>query len=343
MSQKKKKALGRGMSDLVEGSFSSIVEPVPEGKAAPPVMQPRGAPAEPPVLQPRRIEIAAPATIPSPVATPPIVPFDVISISSGKGGTGKSVLTSNLGVLMGSTTRAAVLDADLGLANIHILYNLMPAYNVSHVIAGRKTLQEILLRGPRGVNVIPGGSGIPELASLTDTMFSSLIREISALDRLIDLLLIDTPSGIDKKSLIFLLASDQVLVVTTEDVTALTDAYAIIKTIWGHRPTAAVSLVVNQARTQADGMEAFHKVAHVARKFLGRELALAGVVPFDENVERSVAERVPVVISHPTSPAARAIIALAGRLGVFHGRSPRAGLPFAARFKGILSAQPGGA
>ena len=315
------------------------VTPVAPSASNPPIGAPapvsKAAPAHPPVAQPARRDAAAErAGLPGAVIAGA---FDVVSISSGKGGTGKSVVASNLGVLLAGQSRVTILDADLGLANIHILYNLMPAHNVSHVIAGGKSLDEIVLRGPRGVSVIPGGSGIPEMASLTGAMFGTLVKEIATLDRSTDLLLIDTPGGIDKQSLMFLLASDQVLVVTTGDITALTDAYAIIKTVLAHKPPAAVVLVVNQARSQAEGMEAFHKVAHVARKFLGRELALGGVIPFDENVERSVAERTPIVISHPDSPASRAMAALAVRVRAFHGRAPRAGMPFSIRLQGLLA------
>lgn len=312
MSGRRKRALGRGMADLVEGSFSSIVEP-------PPAVAPR------PVL---------PAAEP---AAPPR-PFEVVGVSSGKGGTGKSVLASNLGAILAATTRVTILDADLGLANIHILYNLMPRFNASHVISGERRLDEVLIRGPRGVSVIPGGSGIPELANLSAARFGALVDGIGSLDRSTDLLIIDTPSGIDRQSLLFLLASDHVLVVTTDDITAMTDAYAVIKAIYTRRPDASAALVVNQAGSEAGGLETYQKIAHVTRKFLGRELALGGIIPFDEDVERSVAERVPVAISHPDCPAARAMASIASRLGALSAGLSRPRQPFAARLRGLLSA-----
>ncbi len=370
MPPKRKKALGRGMAQLVDGSFSSIVEPASgreqqHAPATPPVEQPAAArddgapapapgaaapqpaPARPPAAPQRPAPPPAPAKA-SPSPSPPSPgaaqtaarAFDVVSVSSGKGGTGKSILTTNLGVLLAADTRTTILDADLGLANVHILYNLMPRYNASHVISGEKQLEEIMMKGPRGVNVIPGGSGIPELATLTEMMFGSLVEGMASLDQSTDLLLVDTPSGIDPQSLVFLLASDQVLVVTTEDITAMTDAYAVIKTVLTRRPNATVALVVNQARSYPDGMETFQKVAHVARKFLGRELGLGGIIPFDETIERSVAERVPVCVGHPASPAARAIVSIAGRVSAFHTKSPRTGPPFTARLKGLLSGPP---
>lgn len=358
MSQKRKKVLGRGMAELVDGSFSSIIDPdgpkqaapkapeaAPDARAASPSQHATPSPGPAPssaVHETGRAMTAAPVpdASPSAAAVAPAAArlFDVISITSGKGGTGKSILTSNLAVLLAQATRVTILDADLGLANIHILFNLMPRYNASHVITGEKTLDEVMIRGPRGVSIIPGGSGIPELANLTDFRFGALVSGIASLHRTTDLLLIDTPSGIDPQSLTFLLASDQVIVVTTEDVTAMTDAYAVIKTVMTRRPDSTVVVVVNQARSHTDGLETFRKISHVARKFIGSEPALGGVIPYDEKVERSVAERVPVTLSYPASLASRAMASIAGKIGTFHSRSPRMGQPFAARLKWLRSA-----
>ncbi|HEY3175464.1 MAG TPA: MinD/ParA family protein [Candidatus Polarisedimenticolia bacterium] len=312
MSGRKKRALGRGMADLVEGSFSSIVEP----------------PA--PAMTARAVH---PAAEPASAARP----FDVVSVSSGKGGTGKSVLACNLGAILAATTRVTILDADLGLANIHILYNMTPRYNASHLISGERRVEEVLVRGPRGVNVIPGGSGIPDLTNLSAARFGALVDGIASLDRVTDLLIIDTPSGIDRQSLLFLLASDHVLVVTTGDVTSMTDAYAVIKAIFARRPDASALLVVNQAGSEASGLETYRKVAHVTRKFLSRELELGGIIPFDERVESSIAERVPVALSHPDSPAARAMISIAARLGPRAAAPSSSRQPFATRLRVLLS------
>ena len=365
MSSRQRRKLGRGMSQLVEGSLRSIVQstspiappPLPATPQARP-SQPAASPAAhtapaPPIAAPPK---AGPPKAAPPKAGPPkagthrrdtafpgdgrVRPVHVVGISSGKGGTGKSIIASNLAVALAPSLRVTVLDADLGLANIHILYNLLPEYNASHVIAGEKRLDEILLHGPRGVRVIPGGSGIPELATLSDMMFGSLADGIASLEGSTDLLLIDAPSGLDRQGLTFLLSCDQLLVVTTEDVTAMTDAYAVVKTVLTRQPGAMVAIVVNQARSYAEGMETFQRIAHVARKFLGHELALGGIVPFDERVERSVADREPVSIGHPESPAARALASLAGRVSTFRQRVGPAPTPFNARLKGLLRSMP---
>jgi flagellar biosynthesis protein FlhG len=342
---RKRKVLGRGMSQLVDGSLSSIVE---SANSAPPSRRTkRGRPAsrkQSAQALPKRQPQPTKGTPRPALATAPRIshPLNVVSISSGKGGTGKSILTSNLAVLLAAENRVTILDADLGLANIHILYNLMPRYNASHVISGEKTLEEVLVEGPRGVHIIPGGSGVPELANLSDMMFGSFADGIASLEETSDLLLIDAPGGIDRQALTFLLASDQVLVVTTEDITAMTDAYAVVKTLLTRRPGAHVVIVVNLARSYAEGMETFQKVAQVVRRFLGRELALGGIIPLDETVEQSVAERVPVTISHPASPAARAIVSIAGRVATFHERSRPTSTSFITRLKELLRAAPAG-
>lgn len=348
MAARRKRALGRGMADLVEGSFSSIVDPASARmRAVPPrPMQSHDAAAE--TAPPATLSASTPLSAPPPRSQsyqasgpseiPIAVPFsEVVCVSSGKGGTGKSVLASNLAVALAATSRVMIMDADLALANLHILFNLTPRYNAAHLISRERTIDEIILRGPRNVGVIPGGSGIPELATLSEPMLRALINGIATLERSVDTLLIDMPGGLDRQSLLFLLSADRVMVVTTDDSTAMTDAYAVIKTIFTQRPQACVALIVNRARSQESGLETYQKVAHVTRKFLGRELALAGIVPHDEMVERSVAERIPVVIGHPESPAARAITMIGARLEVSPS-SASGRQSFSARFRALVAA-----
>lgn len=352
MAARRKRALGRGMADLVEGSFSSIVDPATARmRSVPPrPMEARAASPEP-ATAPAPAERALPHETPRPQSQPqssaqpgpPRLPVaeplvEVVCVASGKGGTGKSVLAGNLGVALAATSRVTILDADLALANIHILFNLTPRYNAAHLISRQRTMDEILLKGPRDVGVIPGGSGVPELASLTEPMLRALMSGIATLESSVDTLIIDMPGGLDRQSLFFLLAADRVLVVTTDDITAMTDAYAVIKTIFSQRPQACLALIVNRARSQESGLETYQKVAHVTRKFLGRELALAGIVPYDEMVERSVAERVPVVIGHPECPSARAITMIGARLEVSPS-SVSGRQAFSARFNALVAAR----
>lgn len=311
----RRKALGRGLEELVHASFSSIVE----------ASHPPASPAAAPLVSASQEGQTAPAG-----------PLQVAAVTSGKGGTGKSFLTSNLGVLLSGSSSAMVLDADFGLANMHLLYDLSPGRTAAHLVTGEAALDDVILQGPHGVRLIPGGSGVPELASMEPARLAALAGALSGLDALGGWLLVDTPSGIDRQSLMFLLAADQVLVVTTEDITALTDAYAVIKTVLSHRPAATIVVVMNQARTYDGGLEAFQRLAHVVRRFLGRELTMGGIVPEDDAVARSVSSRVPVALGEPGAPASRALASLARKLPTFPAPGPRQVEPFPARLLRVL-------
>jgi len=311
----RRRALGRGLDDLSHSSFTSLVEDLPmTGRAGDAVAE---AHADAPMP-------ASPATL------------HVAAVTSGKGGTGKSVLASNLGVLLSSPGPCTILDADLCLANIHLMYGLSPSRTAAHLVSGEVSLEDALLEGPGGVRVIAGGSGIPEMAGLNAGRLKTLALALAPLERSGGWLVVDMPAGLDRQSLLFLLAADQVLVVTTEDITALTDAYAVIKTLLSHQPDANLSLVVNQARTHEGALEAYHRIAHVCRRFLGRDIGLAGIVPADPAVERSVASRRPLVLSDPHAAAARAIAAVARQMPASAGAGPRTDGGFSSRFARLV-------
>jgi flagellar biosynthesis protein FlhG len=209
-------------------------------------------------------------------------------------------------------------------------------------VDGQASLDQALLDGPGGVRLLAGGSGIPELAALPARSLRALARALAPLERAGGWLVVDMPAGLDRQSLLFLLAADQVLVVTTEDITALTDAYAVIKTLHAQQSAAAISLVVNQAHTHEGALEAYHRVAHVCRRFLGREIGLAGIVPWDPAVARSVASRRPVVLSEPHAASARAFVALARQLPERSLAGGAAG-GFPSRLARLADAPPAGA
>jgi len=251
----------------------------------------------------------------------------VFAVASGKGGTGKSLIAVNLAVAMAEGSRVCLIDADFGLGNAHILLGVLPRWNVSHLIHGERTLDEILVEGPRGVRLLPGASGVPEMASLDDATLDGLASTLDPLLDRFDAVLLDCPAGLTRQSLVMLYASDVVIVVTTDDLTSMTDAYALIKTLVTHRPDLVVGILVNDARSPSEGAETYRRICHVSRKFLGRDLLSLGTIPGDAQLERSVMERRPAVVGHPRSPAARAIEELALRLVSLQRREPAAGFP----------------
>jgi len=320
---KRKRTLGRGMGDLIGDSLEKLVRgeaeagagknPAAELPASPSTtITPTALPATPPVAAIRPAGVhAVPPRRPS---TEGAATAYVVAVASGKGGTGKSLIAVNLAVALAESQRVGLIDLDLGLANAHILLGLLPRFDVSHLLRGERTLDDVLLTGPRGVMVLPGASGIPEMAGLDDPSLGVLASAISPLMARSDIVLLDCPAGLSRQSILFLHGADLVLVVTTEDLTSMTDAYALIKTLVTHRPQASVGLLVNDARSAMDGADTYRKISHVARKFLGREILSMGTIPRDVYLERSVRERRPVVLAHPTAPSSRAIFELTGRL-----------------------------
>jgi flagellar biosynthesis protein FlhG len=240
---------------------------------------------------------------------------NVIAITSGKGGVGKSNVAVNLAIQFSSVGRDVVLlDADLGLANADVLCNVELPYNLSHVIARKKELSDVLYKAPGGFRLIGGASGLARMADLTDFDRQRLVDALVALEQQTDIILIDTGAGISPNVLAFTRAADHVLVVTTPEPTAITDAYAVIKVISRDGTDRRISLLVNQTRSIAEAKVVYERIAKVARQFLGVGVLDAGHMPADENVPLAVRKRTPFVMVSPRAAASHAIAQLAMRL-----------------------------
>jgi flagellar biosynthesis protein FlhG len=239
----------------------------------------------------------------------------VIAVTSGKGGVGKSNVSVNLAVKFASCGKEVVLlDADLGLANADVLCNVELPTNLAHVIARRKTLMEVMVRAPGGFGLIGGASGLARMADLTDYDRQRVIDSLADLEDQTDLILVDTGAGISPNVLTFTNAADHVLVVTTPEPTAITDAYAVIKVVCKGRPDLPISLLVNQARTAQEGKVVYERIAAVARQFLSVRVLDAGHVTSDPQVPAAVRRRIPFLLAAPDCPAAQCICAVASRL-----------------------------
>lgn len=241
----------------------------------------------------------------------------VIAVTSGKGGVGKSSLTVNLGIVLTEAgRRVGILDADLGLANVDILLGLSPAHNLTHVLFGQRTLSEIATYGHGGLVLYPGGSGVTELADLSQWRLERFLRAIAELDDQLDTLLIDTGAGIARGVVSFLHAADELVVVTTPEPTAIADAYAVVKSVALRKETATIHLVVNMARSSGEAHSVWRSMNAILRQFLSRpvQLELLGHIPSDPSVGRSVLEQVPFVLSHPKASASLAVRDIAVRL-----------------------------
>ncbi|WP_158770731.1 MULTISPECIES: MinD/ParA family protein [unclassified Paraglaciecola] len=236
----------------------------------------------------------------------------VIAVTGGKGGVGKTNVTLNTAISMAQQgKRVMVLDADLGLANVDVLLGLRVVKNLSHVLSGECTLDEVLVEGPYGIKIAPATSGSQSMTELTPTEHAGLIRAFSELRSQIDVLIVDTAAGISDMVLSFSRAAQDILVVVCDEPTSLTDAYALIKILNKEHGVFRFKIVANMVRNMREGQELFNKLTKVTNRFLDVALELVATIPFDENIRKSVRKQKAIVEAYPTSPAAIAINKLA--------------------------------
>lgn len=239
-------------------------------------------------------------------------PVRVMAVTSGKGGVGKTNLSVNIGIaLCEMGRRVALLDADMGLANVDILLGMYPEYNLSHVLKGEKSLTEIMLEGPAGIKIIPASSGMQNMSDMTTVQQAAIIHAFSDIDRDTDILIVDTAAGISASVVNFARACQEVLVVVCDEPTSLTDAYAFIKLLNRDYGLVNFNIVANMVPTPQQGRSLFGKLTKVTDKYLDVALNYLGAVPYDEYLRKSVQKQTPVVKAFPQSKAALAIKGLA--------------------------------
>ncbi len=231
-----------------------------------------------------------------------------ITVTSGKGGVGKTNLAINLAIAGAATGKnILVFDADLGLANIDLLLNVRTPYNLSHVIRGERCLLETIVQAPGNIQIVPGVSGLSEMADLSDDQRDALIRNLEQLESAADVILIDTGAGISKNVINFALASDETLVVSSPEPTSITDAYATIKTLALHGDHGPIRLVVNMATDAAEGERVLEQIVRVCQDFLGVYVEKAGWVLADPTVGTAVRRRSPFLLEYPHCAASTSL------------------------------------
>lgn len=235
-----------------------------------------------------------------------------LAITSGKGGVGKTNIAVNLSICLAARgIRVTLVDADMGLANADLLMNVQPRYTLSHVLSGVRSLDEISEVGPGGIRFIPGASGVHEIAALSEFERQVLIAQLQKLETSTDIMVFDCGAGISRNVISFALAADRVLIVTTPEPTALTDAYATIKALHREGCRARMCLFVNMAGSRTVARATYERIAGVARRFLNYSLADYGYLLHDSAVELAVQARCPFVIRYPGSNASAGIAAMA--------------------------------
>ena len=260
----------------------------------------------------------------------------VITVTSGKGGVGKTSFVVNLAIVLSRLgKKVTVMDADLGLANVDVMLGLVPLHTLHDVVQGRKTLEEILITGPEGIKIIAGANGLAELANLTEKQRGHLVNSLLYLEEASDVLLIDTSAGLSPSVLSFIFAADELVVITTPDPTAITDAYGIVKVVASEQPQPKIKLVVNLVNSESEGRAIAERFAEVSRKFLQLELQFLGIISNDQHVVRAVRQQLPFVISFPRAKAAQDVQAIAHALLALPVEAPRGIRGFLARLAAL--------
>jgi flagellar biosynthesis protein FlhG len=236
-------------------------------------------------------------------------------VSSGKGGVGKSTISLNLSYCLAQQHhRILLLDADMGMGNIDIMLGIRPQYNLYHVVNGYKSIEEIIIPVTSGLDVIPGGSGIPELANMSNRELDGLFRELGKLEGQYDYMIIDTGAGISNQVLRFLLAADEVIIVTTPEPTSFTDAYGLIKSIHSYQYGNQIDLILNRVRSHSQGVALADKMGKISRQFLEREICFLGSICRDLHVEDYICNHQVIMAVAPNNPTARSIQVIARKL-----------------------------
>lgn len=230
----------------------------------------------------------------------------IITVTSGKGGVGKTNLSVNFALAMAARGKSVLLfDADMGLANVDVMLGMIPQYTLLNVLNGQKSLSEIILEGPGGIKLVASGSGgVQELADLNESQRVKFLDALMELQNQSDIILIDTGAGLHRNVLAFVIAAEEVVIVTTPEPTALMDAYGMIKILYREKGNPVINIVVNMAGNQTEADEAGKKLVILSKRFLGLDIEYLGFVPRDPSMLKAVREQKPVLLSAPLCPAA---------------------------------------
>jgi len=247
-------------------------------------------------------------------------PVKVLTVTGGKGGVGKTNICANLAIALSRLgRRVMLLDADLGMANVDTLLGIQPLHSLADVVRGQCALQEVIVTGPAGVRIVPGASGLSDLANMNAVQHAGIVNAFSELTEDLDTLLVDTAAGISDSVLRFCEAGNEVLVVVCDEPTSIGSAYTLIKALNTECNLSRFRIITNMTREGCNGRGLFEKLLGVTERLLQVTLDHAGNVPYDDRVWRAVQLQTPFVTAFPTSVAASALKNLAHRADNWQG------------------------
>ena len=242
-------------------------------------------------------------------------PVQVIAVASGKGGVGKTNVSVNLSLALAAAGKQVMLlDADLGLANVDLLLGLSNKWNLSHVINGERSLEEIIIDGPDGLKIIPAASGTQMMAELSAKQHAGIIRAFSELHTPVDMLVVDAAAGISDSVISFTRAAHEVIVVVCNEPTSLTDAYALIKVLSDQHEVKRFNILANMTRSPTEGSALFTKLTRVTDHYLDVSLNFIGAIPYDEYLVKAVKRQQPVLKAYPQAVSSQAFRKVAGKI-----------------------------
>ena len=240
----------------------------------------------------------------------PVSNSRVIAVTSGKGGVGKSSTSINLALQFKRLgKKVVILDADFGMANIEVMFGVIPKYNLSDLLFKEKSIRDIVGEGPEGVGFISGGSGIAKMVNLDNDQIRKLVNKMAELEDIADVIIIDTGAGIAPSVMEFLVASPEILLVTTPEPTSITDSYALLKALSMNedfdKNVTSIKMIANKVSSEMEGRRVYEKLSVVVTKFLNLEIGFIGTVPHDKDITKAIMKQKPVSIMYPNSIAAR--------------------------------------
>ncbi len=232
----------------------------------------------------------------------------VVAVTSGKGGVGKTSVTVNLAIALSQKGyRVVIIDADLGLSNIDVVFGIVPRYTLLDSINSEKGILDILCEGPNNIKFISGGSGVQELINLDKNSLEAFIANMSLLDHIADYILIDTGAGLSDTVMNFVLSAEEVLLVVTPEPTSITDAYALVKTVSHIKKDCMINVLINRADNENEAKTVYNNFAMVSDRFLGMKLESLGYLPFDQSFTKSVKLQRPYLLCYPKNGTSKLI------------------------------------